>query len=54
VVLGYRNRKRVEELAARSGGRLRVVDEASAYFRPTPDELESQALYATLRDLLRP
>jgi transcription-repair coupling factor (superfamily II helicase) len=54
VVLGYRNKKRVEELAARSDGRLRVVDESSAYFRPTPEELEPQALYTTLRDLLRP
>jgi transcription-repair coupling factor (superfamily II helicase) len=54
VVFGYRNKKRVEELAARSGGRLRVVDEASAYFRPRPDELEPEALYNTLKELLRP
>jgi transcription-repair coupling factor (superfamily II helicase) len=54
VVLGYRNKKRAEELAARSGGRLRVVDESRVYFRPTPEELAPQALYTTLRDLMRP
>ncbi len=54
VVLGYRNKKRIEELAARSGGRLRVVDEASAYFRLRSDELEAEPLYNTLKDLLRP
>jgi transcription-repair coupling factor (superfamily II helicase) len=54
VVLGYRSKKRVGELAGRSGGRLRVVDESSAYFRPRPEELEPEALYTTLKDLLRP
>jgi transcription-repair coupling factor (superfamily II helicase) len=54
VVLGWRNRKRIEELAARSGGRLRVVDNVSAYFRPRPEELETEALYNALKDLLRP
>jgi transcription-repair coupling factor (superfamily II helicase) len=54
VVLGWRNKKRIEELAARSGGRLRVVDDVSAYFRPHPEELETAALYETLKDLLRP
>ncbi len=54
VVLGYRNPRRIQELAARSDGRLRVVDDASAYFRPTGEELEPLALYETLRDLLRP
>ena len=34
--------------------RLRVVDDASAYFRPQPEELEPEALYNTLKDLLRP
>ena len=33
VVLGYRNRKRLDKLALRSGGRLRIVDDHSAYFR---------------------
>ncbi len=53
VVLGYRNPRRIHALADRSDGRLRVVDESSAYFRPTGDELEPLALYKTLKDLLR-
>jgi transcription-repair coupling factor (superfamily II helicase) len=52
VVLGYRNPRRIQALAARSNGRLRIVDEASAYFRPTGDELDSFALYTTLKALL--
>jgi transcription-repair coupling factor (superfamily II helicase) len=54
VVLGYRNKKRIAELAERSGGRLRVVDEASAYFRPRAEELEPLALYNALVHLLKP
>ncbi len=53
VVLGYRNPRRIKELAARSHGRLRIVDEASAYFRPTGEELEPSGLYTTLKHLLR-
>jgi transcription-repair coupling factor (superfamily II helicase) len=53
VVLGYKDVKRIRELAERSGGRLRVVDEASAYFRLIHAELEPEALYAVLRELLR-
>jgi transcription-repair coupling factor (superfamily II helicase) len=53
VVLGYRNPRRIQALADRSEGRLRIVDESSAYFRPTGDELEPLALYKTLMDLLR-
>jgi len=52
VVFGYRNPRRIRELAARSDGRLRVVDDASAYFRPTGEELESFNLYTTLKILL--
>jgi transcription-repair coupling factor (superfamily II helicase) len=53
VVLGYRSRRRIEVLAARSNGRLRVVDASTAYFRPTGEELESASLWATLEHLLR-
>lgn len=53
VVFGYRNSRRIQELATRSGdGRLRIVDDTSAYFRLKGDELSSLALYATLRNLL--
>jgi transcription-repair coupling factor (superfamily II helicase) len=53
VVLGYRNRRRIERLAKRSNGRLRIVDGASAYFRLKSAETEPDALYACLKDLLR-
>jgi len=52
VVFGYRNPRRIQELAARGEGRVRVVDDVSAYFRPTGEELEPLALYATLKQLL--
>ena len=53
VVLGYRNAKRIRELAERSKGRLVVVDEKSAYFRLRPTETEALALYKVVRGLLR-
>jgi transcription-repair coupling factor (superfamily II helicase) len=53
VVFGYRNARRIQELAASSNGRVRIVDDASAYLRPTGAELEPLALYGTLTDLLR-
>jgi hypothetical protein len=52
VVLGYRSARRIKQLAAQSGGRLRVVDEESAYFRLQPDEHEPLRLLETLRELL--
>jgi transcription-repair coupling factor (superfamily II helicase) len=54
VVLKYRNAKRIRALAERSRGRLVVADEASAYFRLRPNEMEPLALFRTLQDLLRP
>jgi transcription-repair coupling factor (superfamily II helicase) len=53
VVLGYKNARRVKELADRSKGRLRVVDAESAYFRLRPNEESPDALYKVLRELLR-
>ena len=52
VVLGYTDAKRIKELAGRSAGRLRVVDEVSAYFRLTVDEMGQKAMYEALRTLL--
>jgi transcription-repair coupling factor (superfamily II helicase) len=54
VVLGYRNPRRIQALAERSNGRLRVVDADSAYFRLRGKETEPLELYRTLKDLLRP
>ncbi len=53
LVLGYRNRRRIERLAKRSDGRLRIVDGDSAYFRLKPSEIEPEALFACLKHLLR-
>jgi transcription-repair coupling factor (superfamily II helicase) len=53
VVFGYRNARRIQDLAARSDGRLRIVDDSSAYFRPTGEELEPLTLYETLKNLFR-
>jgi transcription-repair coupling factor (superfamily II helicase) len=52
VVFNYRNARRMRELVAHSNGRLRIVDEAHAYFRLKREELEPLALYATLQNLL--
>ncbi len=52
VVFGYRHSRRIQELAARGDGRLRIVDDASAYFRPTREELEPLTLYTILKTLL--
>jgi transcription-repair coupling factor (superfamily II helicase) len=53
LVLGYRNPRKIERLAQRSGGRLRIVDQESAYFRLHDEEYEPLALYACVKDLLR-
>jgi transcription-repair coupling factor (superfamily II helicase) len=52
VVLGYRSTRRIKQLAGQSAGRLRVVDEESAYCRLLPEELGPLRLYETLRELL--
>jgi hypothetical protein len=54
VVLGYRSPRRIQRLADRSAGRLRVVDADSAYFRLRHTEESAAALFATLEELLRP
>jgi transcription-repair coupling factor (superfamily II helicase) len=53
VVLGYRSVRKIQRLAARAEGRLRIVDGASAYFRLKPSEREPLALYGCLKHLLR-
>jgi transcription-repair coupling factor (superfamily II helicase) len=53
LVLSYRNRRRIDRLAARAEGRLRIVDEQSAYFRLKPDELAPPDLYDRVKHLLR-
>jgi transcription-repair coupling factor (superfamily II helicase) len=53
VVLNYQSPKKVDTLAKRSGGRLRVVDKQSAYFRLRPPERNVMGLYRVLQELLR-
>jgi transcription-repair coupling factor (superfamily II helicase) len=53
IVLTYRNAKRVERLVHKSGGRLKVVDETSAYLRLQEGEDEPAKLYSTLWKLLQ-
>jgi transcription-repair coupling factor (superfamily II helicase) len=53
LVLGYRDARKVRRLAKRSEGRLRVVDEHSAYFRLEPEEYEPHVLYQAVKHLLR-
>ncbi|HXG10468.1 MAG TPA: transcription-repair coupling factor [Gemmataceae bacterium] len=53
VVLGYRSVRQIQRLAARSDGRLRVVNDHQAYFRLLPPELDPPAMYAALKNLLR-
>jgi transcription-repair coupling factor (superfamily II helicase) len=55
VVLGYRNARRIQKMAAQNDGRLRVVDDHSAYYRLEPNEhRDSLTLYQCLKYLLRP
>jgi transcription-repair coupling factor (superfamily II helicase) len=52
LVLNYRSSRQIKRVAQASDGRLRIVDENSAYFRLTAGETETEGLYACLRRLL--
>jgi transcription-repair coupling factor (superfamily II helicase) len=55
VVLGYRNPRRIRRLADVSKGRLRVVDDHSAYYRlESAEQRDDLALFQCLKTLLRP
>jgi transcription-repair coupling factor (superfamily II helicase) len=54
LVFGYRNDKRAAQLAGRSGGRLKVIDEKDAYLRLQEGEEEPMQMYQLLQELLRP
>ena len=53
VVLGYRSARKIKRLADRAKGRVRIVDDESAYIRISPAETKPEALYACLKNLLR-
>ncbi|MFO0935073.1 MAG: transcription-repair coupling factor [Gemmataceae bacterium] len=52
LVFRYRNRKRIEELTRKSAGRLKVVDDQSAYYRLLPEEEPPQIMYEFLRAMM--
>jgi transcription-repair coupling factor (superfamily II helicase) len=55
IVLGYRNKTRIERLAAISNKRVRVVDEHSAYLRmQTAAEQAPDGMYHLLKMVLQP
>ena len=54
AVLRYADRKRIMTLAEKSRGRLRVVDDRSAYLPLSADVNGPDQLVAALKSLLRP
>ena len=54
VVFGYTARKRIEQLAKKSGQRLRVVDDRSAYLPIDKDLTDSDAFVDAVQSLLQP
>jgi transcription-repair coupling factor (superfamily II helicase) len=54
IVFSYRNRKKADDLAKGSHGRLKVVDEKSAYLRLVADEETPEAMYELLKAILEP
>jgi transcription-repair coupling factor (superfamily II helicase) len=53
LVLTYTSRPRIEQLARKSGKRLRVVDGRSAYLPIKKDVMNADALHELLKSLLR-
>ena len=54
AVLTYADRRELDQLVARSGGKLRVADARSAYLPLGADEGDPAAVLARLKALLRP
>jgi transcription-repair coupling factor (superfamily II helicase) len=53
VIFAYRSKEKAQELAARSKGRVKVVDEKSAYLRLKPEEGDTpEEMYRLLRGVL--
>src|SRR5205823_2173282 len=52
LVLGYRSPRQIKRLANRGDGRLRIVDDFSAYYRLEGPEEPPAALYVLLEKLL--
>ncbi|HJZ54020.1 MAG TPA: TRCF domain-containing protein, partial [Gemmataceae bacterium] len=54
LVFTYRNEPKARQLAALSDGRVKVVDEKSAYLRLKPEEEDPEAMYRLLLAVLNP
>jgi transcription-repair coupling factor (superfamily II helicase) len=54
AVLRYANRRRIEELAKKSGERLRIVDGESAYLPLGKEITQSEQIVAAVQSLLQP
>jgi len=54
LVFRYTNRARIEQLAKRSGGKLRVVDQDSAYLRVPAEVTQPDAILALVKSVLQP
>jgi transcription-repair coupling factor (superfamily II helicase) len=54
LVFTYRNAQKAQQLAALSRGRVKVVDEKSAYLRLKPEEDDPEATYWLLLGVLNP
>ncbi|MFO1021333.1 MAG: transcription-repair coupling factor [Planctomycetales bacterium] len=53
AVLGYRHPRKIKQLAETAGGRLRIVDQKSAYFVLNPEDTTSEGLLNSLKALLQ-
>jgi transcription-repair coupling factor (superfamily II helicase) len=53
LVFSYKNRALAGQLAKQSRGRVKVVDEKSAYLRLQPEEDEPGEMYELVRGILR-
>jgi transcription-repair coupling factor (superfamily II helicase) len=54
VVLRYLNRRRIEQLATKSGGKLRIVDGESAYLPLSKETTQSEQIVVVVQSLLQP
>jgi transcription-repair coupling factor (superfamily II helicase) len=54
AVLGYTSREKLARLALKSGGRLRVADQASAYLPLANGVAQSASIFDEVKSLLRP
>jgi transcription-repair coupling factor (superfamily II helicase) len=54
AVFGYQSRPRIEQLAKRRGGKLRVVDDRSAYLPLAKGLTNPDSIFAVIKALLQP